>query len=259
VFTIGLFGRLASAQTISPESSPRVLIDNQLFQVIDRVAIDDAEAFKGVESAGNSARPINLGSVPPGDLGDGGVGCVERKPAAKEAVEQTFARLPGERSPSLFAAIAGLHLSANGKGGRLEIALFNPCGPWIAVPISRNKRVGIGGSYDLNRLSLRFSAIAGTRVVQVLDLSFFGRDTVPDSYKVVGLNQAVLLTVPFKWSVASNDTEQRRELPSQVQGLELVGWYDSGAYSAQNHTYRQITRPYRVPSQQQPFPVKWNK
>jgi|SRR5271155_1640856 len=230
---------------IMSTARPEISIAGSHYKVLDRVVFDDAIVFKRPDSnraPGGSTVPG--GSVPLGDLGDGGVGCVDMHSLPSESVRQTFARIPGDKSPSLFASVTSVRLAPSRKEGTFEIALFNPCGPWIAVPIADRIHAADVDLTDVRRLSLHLY----TDVVrnESWELFLFGIAITPESYRLLGLDEAIILVVPFK-SADEIDTQNGPE-GLELRSLEMAGWYDSGSYSKSDMAYHQLSRQYRVPT-----------
>lgn len=224
-----------------------ISIAGEHYKVLGRVLFDEAIVFKPPDL--NVARrelKVPGASVPAGELGDGGVGCLDRQLLPSESVQQTFARIPGENSPSLFASVTGVRLAPNRKEGTVEIALLNPCGAWIAVPIAVRMPVRDVELTRIRRLSLRLQTDAVRNGTESWELFLFGIANTPDSYRLLGLDDAIILVVPFK-STEEIDTRKGPE-GLELRSLEMFGWYDSGFYSKPDMAYHQQSRQYRVPT-----------
>ena len=149
-----------------------------------------------------------------------------------------------DKSPSLFASVTSVRVAPDRKEGTFEIALFNPCGPWIAVPIAERMHPADVDLAGVRRLSLRLYTDEVRN--EGSELLLFGIATTPDSYRLLRLDDAIILVVPFK-STEEIDTRSGPE-GLELRNLEMVGWYDSGFYSKSDMTYHQQSRQYRVPT-----------
>ena len=93
--------------------------------------------------------------------------------------------------------------------GELEIAVLT-CGPRIAVPVMQDESRKNGSPSNFNRISLRI--LGGKRVAE---LTLKGIEARPESYRIVAVNQAVLLVVPFK--ALKGLKIEKRESPDEMQ------------------------------------------
>jgi hypothetical protein len=231
------------AQTSVASEYSEVVIDHQAYKVTARVVLSPDDTAQTPKDEGCVITKISRDSksgcrVPAGRIGDGGVGCIRRLSTPSESVTKTFARIPGERSPSLFSAITRIDLSQDGKGGVVEVALFNFCGGWIFVPISPTPKLGAADSLTLRRISLQLSKTMKSEAF------LYGSPEVPGSYRVLGLNQSVVILVPFTWSSDADRSTQGRD----GNHVQMDAMYDSGFYSSSDKTYNVNSREYRVPS-----------
>jgi hypothetical protein len=167
-----------------------------------------------------------------------------------ETVAQTFGRVPGQYSPSLFASILGIYLSKKHSEGELEIVIL-ACGPWIAVPVQQEGPLEGGVSFNFNRLSLSVSS--GKRVA---GFSLFGIETRPETYRIAGMNEAVIFVVPFKALDGLSIQKNEGSLKTQTENVHLLeGDFASGTYSARSGRYNEKIDRDVVPAWQPPVPV----
>ena len=178
------------------------------------------------------------------------MGCGGTTSLLAEPIAQTFARVPGKDAPNLFASIVGILISKRYEKGKFEIAFEGSleiaiiaCGPRIIVPVGREDKIKNGSSYDFNRISLSFSVDK-----KLARLVLVGTPTKPETYRIAGLDEVVLLVVPFK----STDGLKLEKTQSTAS---IEGEYALGSYSAVNNVYTVSTKRDIVPAGHPPVPV----
>jgi hypothetical protein len=141
-----------------------------------------------------------------------------------------------------------VHAAKKHNEGELEIAVL-ACGPRIAVPVALDDPHEHRSSYNFNRISLSFSG--GKRVAE---FALRGIETRPETYRIAGMNEAVLFVVPFKALDGLKIEKQEGAGEAQTRSVDLVdGKFVLGEYSAQDNRYTENIEREVVPAGH--FPV----
>jgi hypothetical protein len=181
---------LVRGQNGDAVNSPSITIFENRYKVVDRITFTDPIPFK--------APAVVHGGVPLGQP-SGFVGCNGKAASLPEPPARTFERVPGENSPSLFAAVVKVRVAGSPDEGIIEVALLNPCGGWIAVPIADTRDSGDYSAVGHNRVSLEFSvSTKGKGTLLSSGLVLAGAAENEDTYRVLGLAEAIVLEIPFK-------------------------------------------------------------
>lgn len=253
-----LAGLVAHGEAVSAETDSDLKVGDTTFKIVDRIFLAHALVFrKPHPPKGHPCRVTvnphnkekNCG-IPAGRPSYGILGCGAIVSSGPEPIAQTFARVPGKDAPNLFALIVGLHAAKKQSEGELVIAVL-ACGPRIAVPTVQDGAHENGSSYNFNRIS--FTVSGGNRVAEI---ALQGIETRPETYRIVGMNEAVLFVVPFK---ALDGLKIEKEVGSdevQTRSVELLyGEFVLGSYSSGDNRYTETTEREVAPAGHRPIPV----
>jgi len=248
---VWLFGVVPiHSETKSIGEDSVIKIGNTSYKVVDRVVINDALVFrKPVKVKPPSCLvqrvtrdPNPKGCIPAGRISYGGILCGPVFQQPEESLAQTFARIPGKDAPNLLARIVGIHISRERTEGTLLIAVI-ACSSRIAVPVAGYEQLKRESSNSFNRLSL---SISGNK--RTAQLVLLGTATTPATYRIAGMNEVVLLVVPFKSLKGLKIEKTTDGKAAQTRSIDLIdGEYDLGSYSAADKTYTKAVSRDIVP------------
>lgn len=257
-----IVGAVGWCQVLPAVGRSEFQLEGKSYKIVDRIVLENVSTLREpqkhpvlppctvVRKTSGASAPCN---IPAGTPGDGGVMCLDAKASLPEPAAQTFSRIPGKDGPSLFASLVSVHTRRDSDSGAAEIILFNPCDPWIAVPIAQANQFSGATVRTLNRLSIRLKIDARDTRLSAVDL--VGMDTRPETYRLLRLDEAILLVVPLKACRRLVSKKRAGDSHPEVQNIGIEGWYDSVTYSPGSDTYRPNIRPYRVSSAPHPAPV----
>jgi hypothetical protein len=258
--TLLMLACLAARATYSEQTPADIEVGNTIYKVVDRIVLADALVFHKPQNSTRHpciAHHVTMDgnkdgkncSVPGGRPSYRVLGCGGTVSFVPETPAETFARVPGRDAPNLFASIVGAHIGKHNEG-ELEIAIL-VCGLRIAVPVLQDRPNKGRSSYRFNRLSLRISGPRG-----VAELTLGGIETRSESFRIAGMNQAVLFIVPFKALGPLKIERDEGFNHPQTQSIDLLsGKFELGSYSASDKRYTEDTEREVVPAGHHPVRV----
>ncbi len=253
-----LAGFVAHSKAVSAEMNSDLKVGDKTYKIVDRIVLPHALVFRKPQPPKGHPCRIMIDahndekncSIPAGRPSYGILGCGATVSSFPEPIAQTFARVPGKDTPNLFALIVGVHGAKKRSEGELVIAVLS-CGPRIAVPTVQDGAHENGLSYNFNRISL---SISGSN--RVAELALQGIETRPETYRIAGMNEAILFVVPFK---ALHDLKIEKEVGSdkpQTRSVDLLdGEFVLGSYSSQDNRYTETIEREVVPAGHRPIQV----
>ena len=252
---------VAHSGPVQAEKNSDIQVGNTTYKIVDRIVLANVVVFHNPQNPKGqpcTIRHVTLNrtenerdcGVPAGRSSESILGCGGAVSSISETTAQTFARVPGKDAPNLFASIVSVHTTKKHNEGELEIAVL-ACGPRIAIPIAPDGPYEQGSSYKFNRISL---SVSGSK--RVAEFALRGIETRPETYRIAGMNEAVMFVVPFK-ALDNLQIEMGRGIDeAQTRSIELRhGEFVLGSYSAQNNRYSQGIERDVVPAGHPPVRV----
>ena len=238
---------------IPVEVRSEINIGETIYKIKDTIVLDEAMVFREPHPPTPSLCLNNEKDcrIPAGRIA-GLIPCeIGSSSSTTESLTQTFGRVPGKDSPNLFASILSVHLSS-ATDGELKIAVL-ACGPQVALPVQQGAMLANGSSFDFNRVTV---SVSGRN--SVAGFTVFGIETQPETYRVVGMHEAIVFVVRFKNLDGLNIEKEGNANKGQPQTLHLLeGDFVSGSYSATHRRYEQHVTRGIFPAAQTPVPVSW--
>jgi len=228
-----------------------VQVGETTYQVVDRIVIRRALVLRKPQAhqlPPCARRRVSdpTSCVIGGAESYGILGCMSTANLPEEPVDKTLARLPGRDAPNLFVEIMEVYLTKKRTSGTLRVAV-TACGPRVAIPIAEKDEVNAESRGSFNRLLLSFST--GHKLAH---LALLGIAAKPETYRVAGMNQAVLFDVPFK-SAAGMSIEESRD-GETTRSIQVSGAFEVSSYAGAKMSYKKASREV-VPGHN-PVPVK---
>jgi hypothetical protein len=256
-----LAGLVAHSEAVSAEANSDIKVGDTTCEIVDPTVLANAVVFHKPRNPKGQRCIVRLVTmdphnnekncgIPAGHLSYGILGCGGAVSSIPEPIAQTFARVPGTDAPNLFASIVGVHAAKKRNEGELEIAVL-ACGPRVTVPIVEDGAHENGSSYNFNRISL---SVSGSK--RVAEFTLQGIETRPGTYRIAGMNEAVLFVVPFKALDGLKIEGEAGAGEAQTRSVDLLdGEFVSGSYSARDNRYTENVERDVVPAGHPPVRV----